>query len=170
MDAQPMSVFDYAIKMEQDGAALYSEAARNLEEAAIKSFLSALATEEERHAAMLLKLKEKIQKKRRTTYFKDENVDDYLQSLIASDYFDSVNMQNPRVTFSSVEAVYKIAIRAERSSIMLYESILDKTKDKGLRTALKAMIRDEKNHLTKIVALRADRDNLFAVERFGCLC
>ncbi len=69
-----------------------------------------------------------------------------------------------------MEDVYAVAIRAERSSILLYGELARQARDKAVRKILEELEREEKNHLVRIVALRADHDTMFAIERFGCVC
>ncbi|HSV56921.1 MAG TPA: hypothetical protein VLH39_07410, partial [Magnetospirillaceae bacterium] len=61
-------------------------------------------------------------------------------------------------------------IRAERSAILLYGELIKQARDKEARKIMKNLEREEKNHLTRIVNLRADNDIKFAIGRFGCLC
>ena len=165
------SVMDFAIKSEEEGAAFYAAASVLAGEKKVRTYLSALAEEEKKHAQVLQRLKDKIIAKGVSEVFIKPEVDDYLQAVLSSGLIETARhaAADPDRP-DTVEDVYKIALRTERSSILLYEAMLAGTKDRVLKKALISMIRDEKNHLVKIASLRTDRDNIFAIERFGCMC
>jgi rubrerythrin len=163
-----VSVMDFAIQAEEEGAAFYTASAKLAENPEVQAYLSALAKEEAKHAQTFRKLKEKVARKGIADSFVDPGVGDYLDAVIRGGLFEAARgaAELPK-TFDDV---YRIAIRAERSSILLYEAMAEATVDRGLKKAIQTMVREEKTHLVKVVALRADRDNLFAIERFGCMC
>jgi rubrerythrin len=165
------SVMDFAIKSEEEGAEFYAAASERAGEIKVKTYLSALAEEEKKNALVLQHLKDKIIAKGVSEVFIKPAVDDYLNAVLCSGLIETARQaaSDPDRP-DTVEDVYKIALRTERSSILLYEAILAGTKDRVLKKALNSMIRDEKNHLVKIASLRADRDNIFAIGRFGCMC
>ena len=171
MEQTAKSVMDFAIQAEIDGEAFYSAAATKTDHKGMKAYLSDLAKEEKKHAETFQKLKDKVQKKGVGDVFVNPQVDDYLDAVLRSGLFEMArqavpNSEGPK----TIDDVYRIALRAERSSILLYEAMLEGTKDRGLKRMLKKILREEKSHLTKIVYLRANQDGLFAVERFGCMC
>lgn len=163
-----LSVMDFAIKAEEEGAAFYTAAAELADNPEVQAYLSALAKEEAKHAQTFRKLKERVARKGLADSFVDPGVGDYLDAVIRGGLFEAARggAELPK-TF---DEVYRIAIRAERSSILLYEAMAEASVDRGLRKAIQTLVREEKTHLVKVVALRADRDNLFAIERFGCMC
>lgn len=166
-----VSVMDFSIRAEEEGAAFYTAAAKLAEEGNVKSYLLALAAEERRHAETFRKLKDKVARKGAAEVFVTPEVDDYLDAVLRGGLFEAARKgasdpERPK----DMEDVYRIAIRAERSSLLLYEAMLAGTKDRVLKKALGSMIKEEKAHLVRVVSLRADRDNLFAIERFGCMC
>ncbi|MCX7786987.1 MAG: ferritin family protein [Spirochaetes bacterium] len=165
------SVMDFAIQAEIDGEAFYTAAAEKTNEKGIKAYLTELAKEEKKHAETFQALKERVQKKGVGDVFVNPRVDDYLDAVLRSGLFEMAKQAVPEYEApKTIDDVYRIALRAERSSILLYEAILEGTKDRGLKRILKKVLREEKSHLTKIVYLRANQDGLFAVERFGCMC
>jgi len=165
------SVMDFAIQAEIDGEAFYSAAAAHTENKGMQAYLVDLAKEEKKHAETFRALKEKVQKKGVGEVFVNPQVDDYLDAVLRSGLFEMARQAVPKgETPKTIDEVYRIALRAERSSILLYEAMLEGTKDRALKQILKKIIREEKSHLTKIVYLRANQDGLFAVERFGCMC
>lgn len=165
------SVMDFAIQAEIDGEAFYAAAAAKTDQKGMKAYLTDLAKEEKKHAETFKSLKEKVQKKGIEEVFTNPQVDDYLDAVLRSGLFEMAKQAVPEGEApKTIDEVYRIALRAERSSILLYEAMLDGTKDRGLKRILKKIIKEEKSHLTKIVYLRANQDGLFAVERFGCMC
>lgn len=169
-----VSVFEFAIKSEEEGAAFYETAAAGPAAAAdgnLAAFLKALAADERVHAAGLRKLRDRMAAKGAASYFESAEVDDYLDAVIRGGLFESAaRLPDASGPPSTIEDFYRIAIRAERSSILLYQALIDQARDAPLKKALKGMLADEKRHLSRVVALRADRDNVFAIERFGCMC
>ncbi len=171
MERTANSVMDFAIQAEIDGEAFYAAAAAKSDHKGMKTYLSDLAREEKKHAETFRALKEKVQKKGVGEVFINPAVDDYLDAVLRSGLFEMARQAIPGgEPPQTIDDVYRIALRAERSSILLYEAMLEGTKDRGLKRILKKILREEKSHLTKIVYLRANQDGLFAVERFGCMC
>lgn len=171
MPQTQVSVFDYAIRSEEEGAAFYSNAARMFAEGPEKSFLEGLAAEESKHASAFRRLREQAAKKGSGELFAAAEVSDYLDAVVRGGLFESARGAVPGAEApKTVEDVYAIAIRAERSSILLYGELAGQAKDKTVRKILEDLVREEKNHLVRVVALRADHDTLFAIERFGCVC
>jgi rubrerythrin len=167
-----ISVMDFAIRAEEEGAAFYAASAKLADNPEVQAYLSALAKEEAKHAQTFRTLKDKIVKKGIADSFVDPEVGDYLDAVIRGGLFEAARGGTNGGTElpKTFDDVYRIAIRAERSSILLYEAMAEAAVDRGLKKAIQTMVREEKSHLVKVVALRADRDNLFAIERFGCMC
>lgn len=171
MPETQVSVFDFAIRSEEEGAAFYSSAARMFADGPEKGFLEGLAAEETKHAAAFRQLREKAAKKGSEVIFATAEVSDYLDAVVRGGLFESARGAVPGAQApKTVEEVYSIAIRAERSSILLYGELAEQAKDKAVRKVFEDLVREEKNHLVRIVALRADHDTMFAIERFGCVC
>jgi rubrerythrin len=171
MPQTSISVFEYAIRSEEEGAAFYSTAARSLPDGPEKAFLADLAGEESKHAEIFRQLKEKVAKKGVVELFGSAEVSDYLDAVARGGLFESARGAVPDGSApKTMEDVYAIAIRAERSSILLYGELAEQAKDKAARKVFEGFVREEKNHLVRIVALRADHDTMFAIERFGCVC
>lgn len=168
MPATELSVFDFAIRTEEEGAVFYADAAKNLAKGSGKAFLEGLAKEEEKHALTFRKLKEKAARKGIDELLVSADVSDYLDAIVRGGLFETA-LKSPESP-KSMEDVYKIAIRAERNSILLYGELARMSKDKTVRKLLKQMEFEEKTHLVKVVALRADEDTMFAIERFGVCC
>ncbi len=171
MPQTQVSVFDFAIRSEEEGAAFYSNAARMFAEGPEKGFLEGLAAEESKHASAFRRLREKAEKKGSGEMFATAEVSDYLDAVVRGGLFESARGAVPGAESpKTVEDIYAIAIRAERSSILLYGELAGQAKDKTVRKIFEDLVREEKNHLVRIVALRADHDTMFAIERFGCVC
>lgn len=171
MPQTQLSVLDFAIRSEEEGAAFYSNSARSFANGPEKGFLEGLAVEEVKHADTFRKLKEKAAKKGAVELFSTVDVSDYLDAVVRGGLFESARGAVPDgAAPKTVEDVYAIAIRAERSSILLYGELANQAKDKATRKIFEELVREEKYHLVRIVALRADHDTMFAIERFGCVC
>ena len=171
MPQTKMSIFEYAIRSEEEGAAFYSNAARSFGKGPERSFLEGLAAEEVKHADTFRKLKEKVEKKGVGELFGSAEVSDYLDAVVRGGLFESARQAvEGGATPKSPEEIYAVAVRAERSSILLYGELARQAKHKATRKIFEELEREEKNHLVRIVALRADHDTMFAIERFGCVC
>ncbi len=171
MPQTQVSVLDFAIRSEEEGAAFYSNAARMFAGGPEKGFLEGLAAEEAKHASTFRQLREKTAKKGSAELFTSAEVSDYMDAVVRGGLFESARGAVPDGQApGTVEDVYAVAIRAERSSILLYGELARQARDKAVRKILEELEREEKNHLVRIVALRADHDTMFAIERFGCVC
>lgn len=171
MPKSELSVFDFAIRSEEEGAAFYLDAASRFAEGSEKNFLEGLAAEEGKHADTFRRLKEKAVRKGVGELLVTADVSDYLDAVIRGGLFETARKgpadpEHPQ----TMEDVYRIAIRAERSSILLYGELARMAKDRTARKILEQLEFEEKTHLVKVVALRADEDTMFAIERFGRCC
>lgn len=171
MNQTAASVMDFTIQTEIDGEAFYTNAAEHVEDKKVKAYLFDLAKEEKEHIETFKALKEKILKKGIGEVFINPSVDSYLDAVLRSGIFEMAKQAIPGEEGpKTIDDVYRIALRAERSSILLYEALREGTKDRGVKRILRKIIQEEKQHLVSIVYLRANQDGLFAVERFGCMC
>jgi len=166
-----MSIFDFAVKAERDGIGFYTQAAKKFKETDLRDLFMKLAKEEVRHMETFLGIKQKAEKKGADQIFRSEKVSEYLDTIIREGLFPKGDSMVKRLEkVNDVGSACAIAMEAEKNAILLYSELAKRSKDKGQKKILEAMVREEKTHMAKIASMRADIDPLYAAERFGKLC
>lgn len=132
-----MNLYDYAIKMEQDGARYYNEQAEKNKKHAIGRVFSFLAQSEERHAILL---QERV-KNQKIDLNELKVQSDEANIFTAIDEFKADVTSIPRQL-----DVYEMALDMEQKSIDLYCGMLEKATSEADQKFLQFLIDQEKQH------------------------
>jgi len=166
-----ISVIDYAVRQEEHGVGFYTKAAEKFRGTELASLFMKLAKEEAKHLRELMDVQAAALRKGVQECFHDVEIDDYLDAVIREGLLPGGDKAAERLDqVKTVEDACRIAMQAEKNAILLYTELAKRSKDRGQRKILEAMIREEKTHMAKIASMRADIDPLYAAERFGKLC
>jgi len=163
-----ISVIDFAMQAEKEGVSFYTKAAKMFKDTDLRALFMKLAKEEAKHLEEFINLKEKALKKGVEECFKSVEVDDYLGAVVQEGIFPKGESMTKKLeTVKTVEDACKIALQAERNTILLYTELVKLSKDKGQKKILERLLDEEKSHLVRIASLRADHDPLYMFEKFG---
>jgi len=143
-------ICNIAIQIEQNGAATYHNASKTIKDPKLAEILAWMAKEEENHARWF----ESIQSDKvlTTEQMEMETVGrTLLQEIIQSNTFSLDN----DVLKNTTELADLIAqsIEFERDTILFYEILLDLLEDDQAIEKLNIIIREERNHVTKLKSL-----------------
>lgn len=146
-----------AAEMEKRGEAFYRRAARISKNREAVALLNGLAEEEALHAAEFERLGSLAlgaRDEEETLSYYDEEVSAYLSAVAAEVVFSGGLMDLGRNEgFNSPEAILEAAIDSEKDSILFYTEMIANTRDEAARTAFSEIVRQEKNHLSRLKRL-----------------
>ncbi len=137
-------IFEMAVKIEQNGAIFYRDAAGHMEEKKNKDFLLELSRMEDAHEIIFANMKKDLtdQEKLATTFDpEDENIL-YLKAFADSKVF--FKKENPDNSFKSI---LSCAIQTEKDSIAFYLGIKELVPEKSGKSKIDAIIKEEMGHI-----------------------
>ena len=115
-----MDIFDYAMKMEQDGRKFYLDLTENAENKGIRRILQMLADDEQKHYAVLEEMKTKKPDMAATTILDD-----------AKNVFEELGREENPSSFTATQGdLYRKAQEIEERSRDFYGKKADEAEDK----------------------------------------
>jgi len=137
-------VFEMAEQIERNGAAFYRNAAQQISDPAEKQLLTELAQMEDDHEKTFATLRKSLSAKDRETVVFDpmDEAGSYLRALADTRVFFEKKMDT-----SSMEAVLKDAILAEKDSIVFYLGMKDAVPGDLGQDKIEAIIKEEMSHI-----------------------
>ena len=137
-------VFEMAEQIEKNGAVFYRQAAADVSDEDAKAFLLDLAGMEDDHEETFTAMRKKLSEKEKTaTVFDPEGeAAGYLKALADTRVFFEKEIDT-----SSMQAILKAAILAEKDSIVFYLGMKDLVPDELGQSQLDAIIKEEMSHI-----------------------
>jgi rubrerythrin len=148
-------VFKMAEQMERNGGAFYRNAAENVEDSDAKALLLELAAMEDDHEKTFAAMRADLTDAEKAPTVFDPNGESamYLKALVDTRVFFEKT-----IDASSLEAVLKEAIVAEKDSIVFYLGMKDLVPEGLGKSKLDAIIKEEMGHINllskELVALK----------------
>lgn len=141
-------IFEIAIKIEQNGAIFYRDAAKKMETEAQKQFLLDLAGMEDHHEITFAKMQKKLKEEESfsTTFDPDDENGLYLKALADTRVFFEKKYPD-----KSFQDILSTAIQAEKDSIAFYLGMKEMVSAKLGKSKIDDIIKEEMNHI-KILA------------------
>ncbi|GAB6905686.1 Rbr5: rubrerythrin [Desulfosarcina cetonica] len=149
-------VFEMAMQIERNGATFYRDAAANIADQNAKEFLLDLAAMEDDHEKTFAAMRKGLGEAEKTqTVFDPQNeAAAYLKALADTRIFFKKEMDT-----SSLEAILKAAILAEKDSIVFYLGMKDLVPESLGQSRLDDIIKAEMSHIKllshRLVATRS---------------
>lgn len=137
-------VFEMAEKLERNGAQFYRNAAENADDAEAKAFLMRLSEMEDAHEKTFALLRSNLSEKAKTATVFDPQHETalYLRALADTQVFFE-----KEIDLSSMKAILKAAILAEKDSIVFYLGMKDLVPDNLGKDKLDKIIKEEMGHI-----------------------
>jgi rubrerythrin len=137
-------VFEMAEQIERNGAAFYRQAADSVSDPDAKQFLSDLASMEDDHEKTFSEMRRKLtEKEKAKTVFDPQNeAAAYLKALADTRIFFE-----KKIDTSSMQAILKAAILAEKDSIVFYLGMKDLVPEELGQSYLDSIIKEEMSHI-----------------------
>ncbi len=137
-------IFEMAVKIEQNGAVFYRDAAGQVEEKKNKEFLLELARMEDEHGVIFSNLKKELtaREKMVTTFDpEDENI------LYLNAFADSKVFFKKEKPDNNLKNILHCAIQTEKDSIVFYLGIKELVPEKHGRSKIDTIIKEEMGHI-----------------------
>ncbi|MCD4676261.1 MAG: ferritin family protein [Desulfobacula sp.] len=137
-------IFEIAIKIEQNGAIFYRDAAKLMEEEKHKQFLLELASMEDDHETTFVNMQKELKDKEAfpTTFDPDDENALYLKALADTRiFFEKEHPDN------SLKGILSTAIQAEKDSIAFYLGIKELVPAKFGQSKIEDIIKEEMSHI-----------------------
>ena len=141
-------IFEIAIKIEQNGAKFYRDAAKQTKEETHKQFLLELASMEDDHEKTFINLQKELKNNEifSTTFDPDDENILYLKALADTRVF--FEKEQPDNSFQSILTT---AIQAEKDSIVFYLGMKELVPAKLGQSKIDTIIKEEMGHI-KLIA------------------
>ncbi len=130
-----MNVFDFAMKMEQDGKAFYLKLAEKTKLPGLKTIFSQLAEDEQKHYDTFAGLKKKSPPAMQTSTALEN----------ARNVFEKLRGEKASPAKDDLEG-YRHAMKLEADSFRFYEDAAGKERDEKIKALLLKIAGEEQNH------------------------
>jgi rubrerythrin len=143
-DFTAQEIFEMAKQIERNGVAFYQSAAKSVSDASEKDMLLELAKMEEDHEATFTKMEAQLkeQETASTVFDPEDEAVQYLKSLADTRVFFE-----KEIDLSSMKAILKAAITAEKDSIVFYLGMKELVPEKLGKDRIDAIIKEEMGHI-----------------------
>lgn len=141
-------MLEMAIEIERNGQKFYKKAAQIVKDAKTKLFLLDIADMEAEHEKTFQKMKETLPLKEKRIVDPDNEASLYLQAMADGNVFDMrTDLSNKLAGRETIEEIFKMAIGAEKDSIIYYIGIEDYTEDEEDKKKVDKIIEEERGHI-----------------------
>lgn len=141
-------VFEMAVKMEKNGAAFYRQAAGKIKDAEHKKMLLSLADMEVDHEKTFTGLRRELAADSPDYFDPSGEAAAYLKSIVDTQVFFKRD-----IDLSSMKAILREAVMAEKDSIVFYVGIKAMVPDEGGKKKIGAIIKEEMGHIRMLSEL-----------------
>jgi len=137
-------IFEIAIKIEQNGAVFYRDAAKKVEKEEHKQFLLELARMEDNHEITFANMQKELKDEESfsTTFDPDDENALYLKALADTRVFFEKEQPD-----NSFQGILSTAIQAEKDSIAFYHGMKEMVSAKLGQSKINDIIKEEMRHI-----------------------
>ena len=145
-------ILDIAMKIEQNGEAVYRHAIKDLVNPDLVKRLTWMADEEARHAEWFMKLQSDL-RTHKNSIASDEMNSDVLQNIIGKQSFTLQDIDFPGV--NDMRKLINIFIEFEKDGILFYEMLRTFIKDQDVIESLDQIIAEEYRHIETLQEIKS---------------
>jgi rubrerythrin len=145
-------ILDIALKIEQNGEAVYRQAIQDLVNPDIAKRLTWMADEEARHAEWFMKLQSELRTHKNHIAANEMN-SDVLQNIIGKQSFSLQDIDFPGV--DDMRNLINIFIEFEKDGIRFYEMLRSFIKDQDVLESLDQIIAEEYEHVETLQEIKS---------------
>ncbi len=139
-----MNIFEFAMKMEEDGHAYYLEHAEKVENPSLKRVLNEMANDEHKHYKIF-----KAMRNQETAEYMDDNKTTIIDTV--KTIFDELKEKNKDYAAESdFRKVWEVALETEKKAEKFYREKIDEVDDENNKRILKKIADEEHNHWVAI--------------------
>ncbi len=143
-------IFEMAEQIERNGIKFYHKAAKSVSDKGTRQMFLDLAAMEAEHEKIFAAMKNQLSDKERESnvFDPDNEMALYLQAMADGHVFDPKKDYSKQLTGAeSVEDILKLAIGAEKDSIVFYLGLKDFVPVKAGKDKVEAIIKEEMGHI-----------------------
>ena len=142
-----LEIIDLAIKLENNGEAVYRDAIGKVSNPGLVPLLEWMADEEVKHAEWFADLKHNLETKNQNPFAEE------MSRELFNEMLGEKNFSLKDVDFSSIENLEELIavfIEFEKDSIIFYEVLKPFVEDPDARKYLQKIIEEEKHHIDRL--------------------
>ena len=148
-------ILTMAIEIEKNGMRFYDFIAERTKDGKVMELFTFLVHEEVRHKVVFQKMLDRLPKIE-LTVSENEEYHAYLGALTRSKVFkDDINVDELAKEIKNDITAIDIGIDAEKDSILFYNELMDRVFEEDMGE-IETVIKEEKSHYTKLMALKAE--------------
>ncbi len=150
-------ILDLAIQLEENGEAVYREAAGQASNADIRELLLWMAEEEVKHTRWFTELKQEIQSRSFNPFMEE------MSRKVFGGIMGDKSFSHREVNFAAIERtedLIKIFIEFEKDTVIFYETLIPFIEDSHTLHYVTQIIAEENNHIKKLHELLADKTEM----------
>jgi len=146
-----LEVMEMAKDIEKRGKKFYLKHAEATENRDLRELFRQLAADEQDHYDKFVALTEELKgEEEEADYLYEEDVSAYFNYLVEYSVFPKDDSKESVEALNDVKKALKLAVQAEKDSILFYREMCDNNEDKTLE-AVEELIKQEKEHLKSLV-------------------
>ena len=154
-------ILDLAIQLEENGKAVYREAAGQTENDEIRKLLLWMADEEVNHVRWFLKLKQEIET-RSINPFMEEMSRKVFGGILGDKSFSHRDVNFAEI--DRIEDLINIFIEFEKDTVLFYETLIPFIEDNSTLHYVSKIIAEENNHIKKLHEVLAEKREVPVVD------
>lgn len=162
-------IFKFAFQVEIQGKKFYANVSGFAQKKQAQDVFAYLSKAEEKHARIFQNFFN-IYVKKKTSFTADDGFAELLDALARGLLFpDLTEMQYilNKDEKENITAIIKIAMDVEVNTILFYQRIKERIRQKPVQNAVNKIIKEEESHLVDLRNLRLDLDPLYAGLQYG---
>ncbi|MFP4021210.1 MAG: ferritin family protein [Halanaerobium sp.] len=146
-----LEVMEMAKDIEKRGKKFYLRHAEATENRDLRELFKQLAADEQDHYEKFVALTEDLKAEgEKADYLYEEDVSAYFNYLVEYSIFPKDDSKESLEALNDVKKALKLAVQAEKDSILFYREMCENNEDKTLE-AVEELIKQEKEHLKSLV-------------------
>jgi rubrerythrin len=147
-------ILDLAIQLEENGEAVYREAARKASNPDISELLLWMAEEEVKHTRWFTELKQEIETRSLNPFMEE------MSRKVFGGLLGDKSFSHREVNFSEVDRIedlIHIFIEFEKDTVLFYETLIPFIEDNHTLQYITKIIAEENNHIQKLHELLSEK-------------
>ncbi len=146
-------IFEMAEEIERNGAKFYRKASERADDPGVKKYLLNMAAMEDGHLETFMEMRKSLTDAERevTTFDPNDEAVLYLDAMAASHGTEGKKSLTDELTGKeSMEEIVRIAIKAEKDSVVFYSGLKSLVTRPGSREKVEKIIAEELSHLATL--------------------
>jgi rubrerythrin len=156
-------IIDLAIQLEENGEAVYREAAGQAKNSDIRKLLLWMADEEVKHSRWFTELRKEIESRSSNPFMEE------MSRKVFGGILGNKSFSHREVNFAEIdctEEIIKIFIEFEKDTVLFYETLIPFIEDNNTLQYVTKIIAEENNHIKQLQELLASQKKVPVIDSF----